>query len=166
MPNNVFVSDSSRFQIITGCNMSGKSTYLRMVALQQIMAQIGCYVPAKFATFPMIRKLFARVTTDDVAEANMSTFSLEMREMAFIMGWALPCGLGVRTLTGSRNTDHETLLIIDELGRGTSTREGLGLALALSEALIQTHAKVLFATHFVEMGRLNERPSSSCLGSS
>ncbi len=66
--------------------MSGKSTYLRMVALQQIMAQIGCYVPADFATFPMIRKLFARVTTDDVAEANMSTFSLEMREMAFIMG--------------------------------------------------------------------------------
>lgn len=65
--------------------MSGKSTYLRTVALLQVMAQIGCFVPAKYAAFPTIHSLFARVTTDDSIEANMSTFSLEMREMAFIL---------------------------------------------------------------------------------
>jgi DNA mismatch repair protein MSH4 len=65
--------------------MSGKSTYLRTVALLQVMAQIGCFVPAEYAAFPIIHSLFARVTTDDSIEANMSTFSLEMREMAFIL---------------------------------------------------------------------------------
>ncbi len=65
--------------------MSGKSTYIRMVALMQVMAQIGSFVPAQYATFPIFQQLFVRLSTDDNIEANMSTFSLEMREMAFIL---------------------------------------------------------------------------------
>ena len=65
--------------------MSGKSTYIRSIAMLQIMAQIGCYVPAESARFPLLYSLFARVSTDDVLEANLSTFSVEMREMAFIL---------------------------------------------------------------------------------
>lgn len=73
-----------------GCNMSGKSTYMRMISLQQVMAQIGCFVPAQYAVFPIIQQLFVRMSTDDSIEANMSTFSLEMREMAFILRQACP----------------------------------------------------------------------------
>lgn len=65
--------------------MSGKTTYIRSIALLQIMAQVGCFVPAEFASFPVVHNIFARVTTDDHIETNMSTFSLEMREMAFIL---------------------------------------------------------------------------------
>lgn len=87
VPNDVFANDQHRFQIITGCNMSGKSTYIRMISLLQVMAQIGCFVPAQYAAFPIIQQLFVRMSTDDSIEANMSTFSLEMREMAFILGY-------------------------------------------------------------------------------
>jgi DNA mismatch repair protein MSH4 len=87
VPNDVYANEQHRFQIITGCNMSGKSTYIRMVALMQIMAQIGSFVPAQYATFPVIQQLFVRMSTNDSVEANMSTFSLEMREIAFILRW-------------------------------------------------------------------------------
>lgn len=83
--NDFYASEEHRFQIVTGSNMSGKSTYLRTVALLQVMAQIGCFVPAEYASFPIVHSLFARVTTDDSIEANMSTFSMEMREIAFIL---------------------------------------------------------------------------------
>jgi DNA mismatch repair protein MSH4 len=123
--------------------MSGKSIYIRTVALLQIMAQIGSFVPAEFATFPIIHHIFARVTMNDSIESNLSTFSVEMREMAFIL----------------RNVDERSLAVIDELGRGTSTRDGLAMAIAMSEALIQTKASVWFATHFVELARvLADRP--------
>ena len=85
MPNDAFASPKSRFQIITGCNMSGKSTYIRSMALLSIMAQVGSFVPAAYASFPIIHQLFARVSVDDNIEANVSTFSLEMREIAFIL---------------------------------------------------------------------------------
>lgn len=85
VPNDVFANEQHRFQIITGCNMSGKSTYIRMISLLQVMAQIGCFVPAQYAAFPVIQQLFVRMSTDDSIEANMSTFSLEMREIAFIL---------------------------------------------------------------------------------
>lgn len=85
VPNDVYANEQHRFQIVTGCNMSGKSTYIRMVALMQVMAQIGSFLPAQYAAFPIIQQLFVRVSTDDSIEANMSTFSLEMREMAFIL---------------------------------------------------------------------------------
>lgn len=123
--------------------MSGKSTYIRAVALLHIMAQIGCFVPAEYAAFPIINNIFARVSMEDSIEASLSTFSVEMREMAFIL----------------RNVDDKSLVIIDELGRGTSTRDGLAIAIAISEALIQTKASAWFATHFAELARvLGDRP--------
>lgn len=106
--------------------MSGKSTYIRSIALLQIMAQIGSFVPAEYASFPIIHHIFARVSMDDNIESNLSTFSVEMREMAFIL----------------RNIDDKSLAIIDELGRGTSTQDGLAIAIAMSEALIQSKASV------------------------
>jgi len=85
IPNDVYASQQTRFQIITGCNMSGKSTYIRSVALMSVMAQVGCFVPASYASFTMIHQLFARVSMDDSIEANVSTFASEMRETAFIL---------------------------------------------------------------------------------
>ncbi|KAI1430035.1 DNA mismatch repair protein Msh4 [Xylaria sp. FL1777] len=143
VPNDAYANEQHRFQIITGCNMSGKSTYIKMVALMQVMAQIGSFVPAQYAAFPIFQQLFVRLSTDDNIEANMSTFSLEMREMAFIL----------------RNINNKSLAIIDELGRGTSSRDGLAIALAISEALIQSGSIVWFATHFQELTKiLGSRP--------
>lgn len=143
VPNDYYATQQYCFHIVTGCNMSGKSTYIRAVALLQIMAQIGCFVPAEYAAFPIIHNIFARVSMEDSIEASLSTFSVEMREMAFIL----------------RNVDEKSLAIIDELGRGTSTRDGLAIAIAMSEALIQTKASVWFATHFADLARaLRDQP--------
>ncbi|KAL9002987.1 MAG: hypothetical protein Q9188_004105 [Gyalolechia gomerana] len=142
IPNDAYATEQSRFQIITGCNMSGKSTYIRSLALMNIMAQIGCFVPATYASFPLRHQLFARVSSDDSIEANVSTFASEMREMAFIL----------------RNIDRRSFVIIDELGRGTSTRDGLTIAIAIAEALIESKALVWFVTHFRELAHiLSER---------
>ncbi|KAL8900796.1 MAG: hypothetical protein Q9207_005517 [Kuettlingeria erythrocarpa] len=142
VPNDAYATQQSRFQIITGCNMSGKSTYIRSLALMTIIAQIGCFVPATYASFPIRHQLFARVSADESIEANVSTFASEMREMAFIL----------------RNIDRRSLVIIDELGRGTSTRDGLTIAIAIAEALIESRALVWFATHFRELAHvLSER---------
>jgi DNA mismatch repair protein MSH4 len=106
------------------------------------MAQIGSFVPATRAYVPIIHQLFARTSVDDCIEANVSTFAAEMREMAFIL----------------RNIDSRSLAIIDELGRGTSTRDGLAIALAISENLIESKALVWFATHFKDLATiLSER---------
>lgn len=85
VPNDVYATQQTRFQIITGCNMSGKSTYIRSIALMAVMAQIGSFVPAEYASFPILHQLFARVSMDDSIEANVSTFAAEMRETAFIL---------------------------------------------------------------------------------
>ncbi|CEJ93779.1 hypothetical protein VHEMI09348 [[Torrubiella] hemipterigena] len=137
VPNDYYATDNHRFNIVTGCNMSGKTTYIRAITLLQIMAQIGSYVPATYASFTIIRCIFARITTNDKIEANLSSFSLEMREMAFIL----------------RNIDDSSLVIIDELGRGTATQDGLAIAMAVSEALIQSKAFVWFATHFADIAK-------------
>ncbi|KAH8204380.1 hypothetical protein TruAng_001431 [Truncatella angustata] len=143
VPNDIYANEDHRFQIITGCNMSGKSTYIRMVSLLQVMAQIGCFVPAEYAAFPIIHQVLVRMSTDDSIEANLSTFSTEMRDMAFIL----------------RNINGRSLVMIDELGRGTSTRDGLAIALAISEALIQSNSLVWFATHFHQLAKvLGSRP--------
>ncbi|PHH66757.1 hypothetical protein CDD81_5889 [Ophiocordyceps australis] len=128
VPNDYYATDQYCFHVVTGCNMSGKSTYIRAVALLQIMAQVGCFVPAEYAAFPVVNNIFARVSMEDSIEASLSTFSVEMREMAFIL----------------RNVDGKSLAIIDELGRGTSTRDGLSIAIAISEALVQTKASVCY----------------------
>ncbi|KAL8851849.1 MAG: hypothetical protein Q9221_003275 [Calogaya cf. arnoldii] len=142
VPNDAYATQQSRFQIITGCNMSGKSTYIRSLALMTVMAQIGCFVPAAYASFPIRHQMFARISTDDSIEANFSTFASEMRETAFIL----------------RNIDKRSMVIVDELGRGTSTRDGLTIAIAIAEALIESRALVWFATHFRELAHiLSER---------
>ncbi|KAI4949740.1 hypothetical protein J4E86_007694 [Alternaria arbusti] len=138
VPNDVYATQQTRFQIITGCNMSGKSTYIRSVALMTIMAQIGCYVPANYASFPILHQLFARLGMDDNIETNVSTFAAEMKEIAFIL----------------RNVDRRSLVLIDELGRGTSTRDGLAIALAIAEALVSSRALVWFATHFKDLATI------------
>ncbi|KAG6002884.1 hypothetical protein E4U21_002706 [Claviceps maximensis] len=143
VPNDYYASEQNCFHIVTGCNMAGKSIYIKAAAMLQIMAQIGCFVPATYASFTLIHNIFARVSPCDNLEANLSTFAVEMREMAFIL----------------RNVDDKSLVIIDELGRGTSTRDGLAMAIAMSEALIQTKAFVWFATHFVDLVHaLEDRP--------
>ena len=142
IPNDAYATPQTRFQIITGCNMSGKSTYIRSLALMTVMAQIGCFVPAQYASFPIVHQLFARVAASDELDANVSTFAAEMREMAFIL----------------RNLQPRGMIIVDELGRGTSTTDGLAIAVALAEALLASNALVWFATHFHDLGRiLSER---------
>ncbi|KAE8381102.1 muts domain V-domain-containing protein [Aspergillus bertholletiae] len=135
IPNDAYATQQSRFQIITGCNMSGKSTYIRSLALLAIMAQIGSFIPAEYASFPIVHQLFARVSTADDLEANVSTFATEMREMAFIL----------------HNIESRSMVLVDELGRGTSTADGLAIAIAIAEALIESHALVWFVTHFHDL---------------
>jgi DNA mismatch repair protein MSH4 len=96
---------------------------------------VNTSIPAQYASFPITDQLFARVSMDDTIEANVSTFALEMRETAFIL----------------RNVSPASLIIVDELGRGTSTRDGMAIALAVCEALVESRAMVWFATHFREL---------------
>ena len=138
IPNDAYATQQSRFQIITGCNMSGKSCYIRSIALMTVMAQLGSFVPATYASFPICHQLFTRASMDDSIEANVSTFAAEMRETAFIL----------------RNIDKRSMVIIDELGRGTSTRDGLCIAVAVAEALVDSGALVWFATHFRDLPRI------------
>jgi DNA mismatch repair protein MSH4 len=138
VPNDVYATEQNRFQIITGCNMSGKSTYIRSIALMAVMAQTGCFVPASYASFTIFNQLFARVSTDSAIEANVSTFAAEMRDIAHIL----------------RNIEPHSLVIIDELGRGTSTTDGLAIAIAIAEALIESKAFVWFVTHFRDLPRI------------
>lgn len=135
IPNDAYATQQSRFQVVTGCNMSGKSTYIRSLALMTVMAQTGCYVPAEYASFPIVHQLFARVSTADDLEANVSTFAVEMREMAFIL----------------HNIEPRSMVIVDELGRGTSTTDGLAIAIAIAEALVESKALVWFVTHFRDL---------------
>ncbi|KAH8703415.1 putative DNA mismatch repair protein Msh4 [Talaromyces proteolyticus] len=138
VPNDTYAAQQSRFQIVTGCNMSGKSTYIRSIALMAIMAHIGSFVPADYASFPIIHQLFARAATVDELNASVSTFAAEMREMSFIL----------------QNIDPRSLVIVDELGRGTSTTDGLAIAIAIAEALVDSHALVWFATHFRDLAHI------------
>jgi DNA mismatch repair protein MSH4 len=138
IPNDVYATQQNRLQIVTGCNMSGKSTYIRTVALVTVMAQIGCFVPAQYASFPITHQLFARISSDDSIEANVSTFAAEMRDIAFIF----------------RNIERRSLVIVDELGRGTSTTDGLAVAVAIAEALLESRAYLFFVTHFRELARI------------
>lgn len=126
IPNDVYATQQSRFQIITGCNISRKSTYIRSLALITVMVQTGCYVPVEYASFPIVHQLFARVSTADDVEANVSTFAIKMREMAFIL----------------HNIEPRSMVIVDELGRGTSTTDGLAIAIAIAEVLVESKSLV------------------------
>jgi len=143
VPNDTFFDNEEIIHIITGPNMSGKSTYLRQVALISLMAQIGCFVPAEKADIGLIDRIFTRIGAQDEIHAGQSTFMVEMTEMANIL----------------HNATEKSLLVLDEIGRGTSTYDGLSIAWSILE-YIHNHpdlrAKTLFATHFHELTKLPE----------
>ncbi|XP_075917787.1 mutS protein homolog 4-like [Petromyzon marinus] len=139
VPNDVFLSDASNFLIVTGPNNSGKSTLLRQVALCQVMAQIGCFVPADFACVRIADQIFTRIGVDDDIQPLSSTFTIEMREVNYI----------VRTAT------DRSLVIIDELGRGTGVHEALGICHSVCECLLQRKTFTIFATHHLELSHLS-----------
>lgn len=132
--NDYLSDETSKFNIITGSNMSGKSCYVKQIALLTILVQIGMLIPAEYASSRIFHSLFARIGSD-VWEPNMSTFSTEMVEMAFILQYS----------------DKDTLCIIDELGRGTSYTDGVSISLSMSETLIASGATCYFVTHFNEI---------------
>ncbi|MBQ6946453.1 MAG: DNA mismatch repair protein MutS, partial [Clostridia bacterium] len=139
VPNDIDLNASDRrIMVITGPNMGGKSTYMRQVAIITIMAQIGCFVPAKSARIGVVDKIFTRVGASDDLSLGDSTFMVEMKEVAYILNNATP----------------KSLLILDEIGRGTSTLDGMSIAQAVVEYLAQKknlRAKTLFATHYHEL---------------
>ena len=142
VPNDTFLDpDDRRMQIITGPNMAGKSTYMRQVALITLMAHIGSFVPAREASICMVDGIFTRVGASDDLATGQSTFMVEMSEMAYIL----------------RNATARSLVILDEIGRGTSTFDGLSIAWAAVEYLCdkqKSGAKTLFATHYHELSEL------------
>lgn len=145
IPNDTFFDEEkNRLMLITGPNMAGKSTYIRSVALIAIMAQMGSFVPAAEAKIGLIDKVFSRIGASDDISRGQSTFMVEMAETAAILHQA---------------TDR-SLIILDEIGRGTSTYDGIALAWSISEYLLLTPgkiAKTLFATHYWELTKLEER---------
>jgi DNA mismatch repair protein MutS len=141
VPNDTLLTDKKHLALITGPNMAGKSTYMRQVALIALMAQVGSFVPATKAALPMIDCIFTRVGASDNLAEGQSTFMVEMREVAHILRFATA----------------RSLVILDEVGRGTATFDGLSLAWALAEHLVnrpETAAKTLFATHYHELTQL------------
>ena len=151
--NDMFIANDTyldnqknRISVITGPNMAGKSTYMRQTALIVLMAQIGCFVPAETADIGIVDRIFTRVGASDDLASGQSTFMVEMTEVANIL----------------RNATSRSLLILDEIGRGTSTFDGLSIAWAVIEHISNTKlcgAKTLFATHYHELTELEGKLS-------
>ncbi len=140
VPNDLFMNDDeSRIQILTGPNMGGKSTFLRQNALIIILAQMGSFVPAQFVRFPIVDRVFTRIGASDNLARGRSTFMVEMTEAAIILNSAT----------------SKSLVILDEVGRGTATFDGLSIAWAVVEHIqSHIHARTLFATHYHELTEL------------
>jgi DNA mismatch repair protein MutS len=138
IPNDCVLDDGQRMIVLTGPNMSGKSTYLRQVALICLMAHIGSFVPADEAEIALIDRIFTRVGAHDELATGQSTFMVEMTETATILNHAT----------------ERSLVVLDEIGRGTSTYDGLAIAWAVAEALVQIGCKTLFATHYHYLNEL------------
>ena len=139
VPNDTDLDSETRTMVITGPNMAGKSTYMRQNALIVLLAHIGCFVPAREASIPLIDRIFTRVGASDNLILDQSTFMVEMTEVASII----------------LNATKNSLLILDEVGRGTSTFDGLSIAWAVLEHLTEKiGAKTLFATHYHELTEL------------
>ena len=154
IPNEMFIANDTylddkknRISIITGPNMAGKSTYMRQTALIVLMAQIGSFVPAESANIGIVDRIFTRVGASDDLASGQSTFMVEMTEVANIL----------------RNATSKSLLILDEIGRGTSTFDGLSIAWAVVEHISNKRllgAKTLFATHYHELTELEGKLDS------
>ena len=143
--NPVVLTDQRKMLIITGPNMGGKSTYMRQTALIVLLAHIGCYVPASAAKIGMVDRIFTRIGASDDLASGRSTFMVEMTETANIL----------------HNATEKSLVLLDEIGRGTSTYDGLSLAWACAEMLaLKTKAFTLFASHYFELTLLAEQIES------
>ena len=141
MPNDLMLNEKTRMQIITGPNMGGKSTYMRQTALIVLLAHIGSFVPASAAKIGKIDRIFSRIGASDDLASNRSTFMVEMTETANIL----------------HNATRHSLVLMDEIGRGTSTFDGLSLAFASAKALAEKiQAFTLFATHYFELTTLSD----------
>jgi DNA mismatch repair protein MutS len=144
IPNDSFLDNqNNQLLLITGPNMAGKSTYIRQVALIVIMAQIGSYIPAESATIGIVDKVFSRIGASDDISRGQSTFMVEMTETANILN----------------NATNRSLIILDEIGRGTSTYDGISIAWAVADYLLTCEnkkAKTLFATHYFELTELEK----------
>lgn len=140
VPNSVHLT-GGECMLLTGPNMAGKSTLMRQVALIVLLAQIGCYVPAESANLPLFEQIFTRLGASDALNEGLSTFMVEMTETAQIL----------------KNTTKNSLVVIDEIGRGTSTYDGMSLAQAILEHLVtQKQPYLLFATHYHELTSLSQ----------
>jgi DNA mismatch repair protein MutS len=140
--NDTLLDDTdNHLLILTGPNMAGKSTYIRQTAILVLMAQMGAPIPASTASIGLVDKIFTRIGAHDDISKNQSTFMVEMTEAADILN----------------NLTPRSLVILDEIGRGTSTTDGLSLAWALAEHLQKQKTRTLFATHFHELVTLSER---------
>ena len=144
IPNDIYLDDQQQQVImITGPNMSGKSAILRQTALIVLMAQIGCFVPAEHANIGLVDKIFTRVGASDNISKGESTFMVEMNETASILN----------------NLSNRSLILLDEIGRGTSTFDGVSIAWAIAEYLHESsfRSKTLFATHYHELNKMSEK---------
>ena len=148
VPNDAYLDlNDNRMIILTGPNMSGKSTYMRQIALIVVMAQIGCFVPADYAKISIVDQIFTRVGASDDLASGQSTFMVEMSEVADIL----------------KNATKNSLVILDEVGRGTSTFDGISIARSVAEYIASGRrigCKTLFATHYHELIALE----SACSG--
>jgi DNA mismatch repair protein MutS len=142
IPNDLTLDDTGRIVILTGPNMAGKSTILRQIGLVQLLAQMGSYVPADSARLGIVDRIFTRVGASDNLARGQSTFMVEMSETAAIVHGA---------------TDR-SLVLLDEIGRGTSTYDGVSIAWAVTEHIHEViGAKTIFATHYHELTQLGDR---------
>ncbi|WP_367369526.1 DNA mismatch repair protein MutS [Pediococcus parvulus] len=141
VPNDVKMADNVDILLITGPNMSGKSTYMRQLALTVVLAQMGCFVPAESATLPIFDQIFTRIGAADDLIAGQSTFMVEMQEANRAI----------------QNATPQSLILFDEIGRGTATYDGMALAQAIIEFVHNhVHAKTLFSTHYHELTVLDQ----------
>ena len=141
IPNDLNLSNNEKVLLITGPNMSGKSTFMRQTAIIAIMAQIGCFVPATKAMLPIFDQIFTRIGSSDDISAGQSTFMMEMMEVNYAL----------------QNATQHSLILLDEVGRGTATFDGMALAQAIIEYIHENiKAKTLFSTHYHELTTLDQ----------
>lgn len=141
IPNDAYLNKDKFIDLITGPNMAGKSTYIRQIALIIILAQMGSFIPAKEAKIGVVDRIFTRIGAWDDISSGESTFLVEMKEVANILSHAT----------------ERSLIILDEVGRGTSTYDGISIAWAIVEYIHnKLKAKTLFATHYHELTELEK----------